>query len=223
MILQLAQKNNYRYNYSFLALSPCEACYALLEIAQTTIREFIQNPLSHQIVERELERSDLERKGTMKNPTPEDTPGTVVAAQQQEQPPHYIGHLTAHHLRQVEEGIETQESLQMWLHIDNRTRNNRPSPFNGWDHIGLQEALAILREREGTEQTPRELMALVREFQADITDTRQNPKRWTNASLTPERAREWYEQQINRVQQQLQSVAPNESFQRFPREFPKLG
>jgi hypothetical protein len=118
----------------------------------------------------------------------------------------YIGRFTASYLRQVEEGTETEEGLQMWLHMGRQTRNNRLSSFNGLRHIEMQEALAILREREGTRLTPRELMGLVREYQEDIADTERNPKRWTNAYLTPERAREWYEQQINRVRQQLQGA-----------------
>src|SRR5690349_9906475 len=119
----------------------------------------------------------------------------------------YIGRFTAYHLREVELGLRTVDSFLVQLHVDSEMRGRCPSSFNGVYHLSHQETFSILRQ--GQPMTPRELMALVREYQADIADIDAHPTRWPGEGFA-QRAKAWYEQQINRARQQLQSVASSE-------------
>jgi hypothetical protein len=98
--------------------------------------------------------------------------------------------------------------LQFNLDVNNRiTRRDGGVRYQVNHYISLQETLALLRQREGTKLAPRALMALMREYQADIADISADPKRWANTYLSPERARAWYEEQIEMLRKQLRGVA----------------
>ena len=109
-----------------------------------------------------------------------------------------VGYFTRLNLRHAADGVLLVQDFEMKLRTEKRF-----NPQNANNYLSLQETLAILRAQDGTEQTPRELMALMRGYQADIADIESNPRKWTNSHLTPERARAWYEQQIEAIRQQL--------------------
>src|ERR1022692_2599513 len=110
-----------------------------------------------------------------------------------------IGYSTSFNLRRVRDGIVSENELQRQLRLEKRFYSQKIANY----YLSLQETLAILQSQKKDQQSPRVLIALIRDYQVDIEDIEKYPGCWTNTYLTPETARAWYERQIEVARQQL--------------------
>jgi hypothetical protein len=117
----------------------------------------------------------------------------------------YLGSKTEYLIKDAAVQGRSIASYRQYLLVrisnDNFGRNKPHSLFDGSWYLSQQEAYLALRSHD---ESPRELIKLVQQFQADIAHVEAYPERWTGGDLTPERAKEWYREQIKLLQQEMQ-------------------
>jgi hypothetical protein len=107
----------------------------------------------------------------------------------------YVGQHTQMYLRAVKLGQETLATLKR----RRRTLGNGP----GDAALTLDEAINILEREHSVHKTDADLKAEMLHYQQGLLNIEREP----DAYVLPEIARDWYEQQIERVRQLLQAQA----------------